>query len=121
MKKILLVEDERQLVKLVGRHLEKEGYEVLVAMDGEKALETVKQITPDLVILDIVLPGSIGGYEVCSRLRMKESTASVPIVMFTSRGGDMDKAMGFQCGANDYVVKPYDPKVLLDKVQELLA
>lgn len=119
-KKILVVEDERQLLKLVTVHLEKEGYEVLPAIDGEEALKTISQTPPDLVVLDIILPG-IGGYEVCSKLRAQESTRTIPIIMFTSRGGDLDRAMGFQCGANDYIVKPYNPKVLLEKIKELLT
>ncbi len=118
-KRILLVEDEQSLAKLVKQRLEKEGFEVEVTSDGEEALNLSSSFAPDLIILDIMLPG-IGGYEVCSRLRTTKITKNTPIIMFTARGGDMDKAMGFQCGANDYIVKPYDPKILLEKIRNLL-
>ncbi len=95
--KILIVDDEKDIVDLVAYNLEKEGYETLKALDGEKALQLVRTKAPDLVVLDLMLPG-IQGLEVCKRLRQDPSTAWIPIIMLTAKGEEIDKVLGLEVG-----------------------
>ncbi|MGV8121123.1 MAG: response regulator [Vulcanimicrobiota bacterium] len=114
--KILVVDDERNIVELLKYNLEKEGYEVLSAYDGFEAVNIAKQDRPDLIILDIMLPGQ-GGLEVCRILR-KET--KIPIIMATAKGEEIDKILGLELGADDYVTKPFSPRELVARVKAVL-
>lgn len=116
MPTVLVVDDEKNIVKLAELYLSAEGFDVISAGDGATALETVKARRPDLVILDIMLP-EIDGWEVCRRLRQ---TSQVPIIMLTARSDDVDKIVGLELGADDYVVKPFNPRELVARVKAVL-
>jgi pilus assembly protein CpaE len=118
-KRILIVDDDIEALKLVGLVLERAGHEIVVAMSGEQALDRARAQEPDLVVLDIAMPG-MDGFEVSRRLRTSPETADVPILMFTARGAVQDKVSGFDAGANDYVTKPIHPQELESRVQALL-
>jgi two-component system alkaline phosphatase synthesis response regulator PhoP len=117
--RILIVDDEKDIVDLVAYNLEKEGYETLKALDGEKALQLVRTKTPDLVVLDLMLPG-IQGLEVCKRIRKDPETASIPIIMLTAKGAEIDKIVGLEVGADDYITKPFSVKELLARIKAVL-
>ncbi len=113
---ILLVDDDPQLIKLVRVNLESVGNRVLVAMDAPSAIETVSLEAPDLIILDIMLPG-IDGYELCSRIREFSAT---PIIMLTAKVEDVDKVKGLKLGADDYLTKPFNVQELLARIEAVL-
>ena len=113
---VLVVDDERNIVQLVRLYLSKEGFRVESAGSGPEAIEKVATLRPDLVVLDLMLP-RIDGLEVCRRLR-KES--DVPIIMLTARGDDVDRIVGLELGADDYVVKPFNPRELVARVKAVL-
>ncbi len=115
-KKILLVDDEKTLVKTLTFNLEKEGYQVIPAYDGEEALNKVESDNPDLIILDLMLPG-VDGFEVCQRVR---KNMDIPIIMLTARGDDIDKILGLELGADDYLTKPFNPRELLARVKAII-
>ena len=119
-KKILIVDDEKQLVSLVSLHMKMSGYEVLSAKDGEEALAIAKEEVPDLIILDLMLP-KIDGWEVCKRLRAESKIGDIPVIMLTARSEAGDKLRGFECGADDYVTKPFSPRELVARVKRVLA
>jgi len=114
-KKILVVDDEKDLVDIVAFNLRREQYDVLTAGDGEKALEVAKRETPDLVLLDLMMPG-VGGLEVCRRLRSEPRTARTPVIMLTAKGEETDAVIGLSQGADDYVRKPFGVKELMARV-----
>jgi two-component system alkaline phosphatase synthesis response regulator PhoP len=116
---ILIVDDEKDIVDLVAYNLEKEGYNTLKAYDGETAMQLARMRMPQLVILDLMLPG-IQGLEVCKRLRRDPSTAAIPIIMLTAKGDELDKVIGLEVGADDYVTKPFSVKELLARVKAIL-
>jgi len=116
---ILVVEDEPPLVEVLRYNLEKEGYLVDVAEDGAAALERVRRSTPDLIILDWMLP-ELSGIEVCRQLRTDPDTKEVPVIMLTARGEEADRVKGLASGADDYVVKPFSPAELLARVRAVL-
>ena len=116
MAKVLIVDDEPNIREVVGLYLRREGYTVVEASDGEEALELYRQDRPDLVVLDLVLP-KLGGLEVCRRI---QSERRVPLMMLTARGEEEDIALGFEAGADDYVVKPFRPRDLVARVAALL-
>ncbi|MBI2806426.1 MAG: response regulator transcription factor [Planctomycetes bacterium] len=116
--RILLIEDERGLTDVLSYNLNREGYETSVAHDGQEGLRKAQMQLPDLVILDIMLPG-IDGLEVCRQLRAGKLTAKIPILMLTAKGEEMDQVVGFTVGADDYVTKPFSVKVLLERVRAL--
>ncbi|MFC3079005.1 phosphate regulon transcriptional regulator PhoB [Phenylobacterium terrae] len=116
---ILVVEDEDALATLLHYNLEKEGYEVALAPDGEEAMTLVKERLPDLVILDWMLP-KVSGIEVCRRLRARPETRNVPIIMLTARGEESDRIRGLDTGADDYVVKPFAMSELSARVRAVL-
>ena len=118
-KKILIVDDEKQLVSLVRLHMEMSGYEVLTAKDGEEALDALGKGKPDLVILDLMIP-KVDGLEVCRRLRAEPGTSGTYVIMLTALSETTDKLKGFECGADDYVTKPFSPKELVARVNRLL-
>ena len=117
--KILVVDDEAPIVELIKFNLEREGYKVLEAYDGIRALEIVKKELPDLVILDIMLPG-MSGLEVCKNIRNNEKIAEIPIIMLSARGEEVDKILGLELGADDYMVKPFSPRELVARVKARL-
>jgi two-component system phosphate regulon response regulator PhoB len=117
--KVLVVEDERSLTEVLAYNLRREGYEVFLAHDGPEGLRKARTHLPDLVILDLMLPG-LDGLEVCRELRSTDSTATVPILMLTAKAEETDQVVGFAVGADDYVTKPFSVKVLLQRVKALL-
>ena len=119
MKTILVVEDERDLAELVAFNLEKEGYRTIVANDGIAGLEAAKSAAPDLVLLDLMLPG-IPGTELCRLLKQHEKTAAIPVIMLTAKGEEIDRVVGFEVGADDYVVKPFSTRELLLRIRAVL-
>jgi DNA-binding response OmpR family regulator len=118
-RKILVVDDEAVLVETIAYNLEQAGYQVLTAADGGSALEAARRETPDLVILDIMLP-EMDGLEVCRQLRREHTTATIPIMMLTAKGDEIDKVVGLEVGADDYVTKPFGRRELLARVRALL-
>ncbi|MFH1847770.1 MAG: response regulator [Candidatus Omnitrophota bacterium] len=118
-KKILIVDDEADLVEMVKMRLEVSGYECISAGDGQEGLEMARRENPDLIILDLMLP-KMDGYRVCRMLKFDEKYKKIPIIMFSARAQDNDAKMGKEVGADAYVTKPFDPKVLLSKIAELL-
>ena len=117
--RVLIVEDEPDIRELVVHHLKREGYQVSAAASGEEALRQVQAAAPDLVLLDLMMP-AMGGLEVCRRLRQDPATAGLPIVMLTAKGDEVDRVLGLEIGADDYVVKPFSPKELLARVRAVL-
>ena len=118
-KKILVVDDEIESVKLIGLMLQRRGYEIAAAGSGAQALEKARTDKPDLIILDVMMP-DMDGYEVCRRLRADPATASVPVIMFTAKTMVDDKVAGFQAGADDYLTKPVHPEELASRIQAAL-
>jgi DNA-binding response OmpR family regulator len=119
IRKILVVDDEQVLVETMAYNLEQAGYLVTTAADGSTALEAARRETPDLIILDIMLP-EMDGLEVCRQLRRESSTAMTPIMMLTAKGDEIDKVVGLEVGADDYVTKPFGRRELLARVRALL-
>lgn len=118
-RKILVVDDEAVLVETIAYNLEQAGYQVITAADGTSALEAARRESPDLIILDIMLP-EMDGLEVCRELRRESTTATTPILMLTARGDEIDKVVGLEVGADDYVTKPFGRRELLARVRALL-
>ncbi|HID88221.1 MAG TPA: response regulator, partial [Anaerolineae bacterium] len=118
--KILVVDDDLESLKLIGMILQAKGYQIVAARDGQQALERAFQEAPDLVILDVMMPG-MDGYAVCQRLRADPRTSTIPIVMFTAKGQLADKVIGLQSGADEYLTKPIHPRELIAHVEALLA
>jgi len=116
---ILVVDDEEDIIELVELNLTREGYRVLGCTTGEKALEIARSKLPNLIVLDLMLPG-IDGLEVCRRLKSGARTGRIPIVMLTAKGEEADIVMGLELGADDYVTKPFSGKVLAARVRRLL-
>ena len=118
--KILIVEDDLESLKLLGLMLQSRGYQIVAAQNGAQALSKAESESPDLVLLDVMLPG-MDGYEVARRLRANERTATIPIIMLTARGQVTDKVAGFEAGADEYLVKPVHPAELVTRIEALLA
>jgi len=116
---VLIVDDEKDLVDLVRYHLEKDGLKCLDARDGETALQLARERTPDLIVLDLMLPG-VDGLEVCRKLRKDAKTASVAIIMLTAKAEEVDRIVGLEMGADDYMVKPFSPRELVARVKAVL-
>jgi phosphate regulon transcriptional regulator PhoB len=116
---ILVVEDEKDIRELVRFHLEQEGYAVREADTGERALQQVAAERPGLVILDIMLPGT-DGLEVCRRLRSGEATRGLPIIMLTAKAAEVDRVLGLEMGADDYLTKPFSPRELVARVRAVM-
>src|SRR5215472_16765292 len=117
--RVLIVEDEPDIAGLLAFHLEREGYQVLRSRHGVDALQQVRARRPDLLLLDLMLPG-IDGLEICRRLRQDPATASLPIVMLTAKGEEVDRVLGLELGADDYIVKPISPKEVVARVRAVL-
>ena len=117
---ILVIEDEQDLVSMLEYNLEKEGYQTRSALEGKQGLSlALQEPVPDLVLLDLMLP-DISGVEVCRQLRMSERTRHIPILMVTAKGEEVDRVVGFEMGADDYVVKPYSVRELMLRVRAVL-
>lgn len=117
--KILVVDDEKDIVELIRYNLEKEGYRVISAYDGMQAIKLAEKEQPHLIILDLMLP-SLGGLEVCKILKRNEKTAQIPILMVTAKSTETDKVVGLELGADDYVTKPFSPRELVARVKAVL-
>ncbi|MDX2039569.1 MAG: winged helix-turn-helix domain-containing protein [Isosphaeraceae bacterium] len=117
--KILVIEDERSLVEVLTYNLEREGFEVLAAHDGQDGLNQAQIRLPDLIVLDLMLPVK-NGLDVCRELRMGTRTREIPIVMLTAKAEESDQLIGFATGADDYVTKPYSMKVLIQRIKKEL-
>jgi two-component system phosphate regulon response regulator PhoB/two-component system alkaline phosphatase synthesis response regulator PhoP len=120
MQKIIaIVDDEEDIVDLVAHHLQKENFQVEEFNDGESILSYLKAGRPDLIILDLMLPG-IDGLEVCKIVKRDELTASIPVIMLTAKGTETDKVVGLELGADDYIVKPFSPRELVARIKTIL-
>jgi two-component system, OmpR family, phosphate regulon response regulator PhoB len=117
--RILIVEDEPSLTQVLSYNLQREGYEIVVVHDGRDGLRKAQTLLPDLIILDLMLPG-LGGLEICRELRSSTQTSSIPIMMLTAKAEETDQVVGFTMGADDYVTKPFSVRVLLQRVKVLL-
>lgn len=116
---IMVVDDEPDIVRLVKISLEMANFDVIDASSGVEALEKVKQRVPDLFLLDIMMP-DMNGYEVCQRLKADEKTRNIPVVMLTAKGQKGDAEQGLRVGADDYIIKPFDPYELSEQITEIL-
>jgi two-component system alkaline phosphatase synthesis response regulator PhoP len=119
MSKILIVDDEQDIVELLSYNLEKEGFSTVKAYDGEAALGMVRSEKPDLMILDLMLP-KMNGLDVCKAIRRNPETVNLPIIMLTAKGEEIDKIIGLEIGADDYITKPFSVKELIARVRALL-
>jgi phosphate regulon transcriptional regulator PhoB len=117
--KVLVIDDEKDIVSLLRYHLEKSGFQCLEGMDGSAALRLVREHHPDLLILDLMLPG-MDGLEICRQLRQDITTARLPILMLTAKAEEVDRVVGLEVGADDYVVKPFSPRELVARVRAIL-
>lgn len=118
-KKILVVDDEPGIVKMLESRLEKSGYQVSTAMDGLDGLNKARTEHPDLILLDVMMP-EMDGYKVCAMLRYDAKYSNIPVILLTARAHETDRKMGSQLGVRDYVVKPFDGKELLEKIEHIL-
>ncbi len=118
-KRILVVEDEAELVKAMQIRLEQAGYEALVAYDGMEALDKARKEKPDLIILDLLLP-KMDGYRVCAMLKRDVRYMKIPIIMLTARAQESDEKLGYECGADAFITKPFQHEAVLAKIKELL-
>jgi len=117
--KILLVDDEPDILEIVGYHLQKEGYQIFKAKNGLEAVEKAKSNIPHLILLDVMMP-EMDGIEACEKIRVIKGLENVIIAFFTARGEDYSQLAGFEAGADDYITKPVKPKMLISKVKALL-
>jgi len=116
---IVVIDDEEDIRELIEYNLAKEGYQISCAVSGEEGLELVRRLTPDIVILDLMLPG-VDGLEVCRRLKSDPALKVIPIIMVSARGEEPDVVSGLELGADDYISKPFSPRVLLARVKSVL-
>ena len=119
MAKILVVDDEPDALELVSFNLKAAGYEVVTADDGNDAVKKARQHAPDLILLDVMLP-EVDGLEVCKLLRRDAATAAIPIIMLTAKAAEIDRVLGLELGADDYVTKPFSPRELMLRVKNLM-
>ncbi|MDD5771446.1 MAG: response regulator transcription factor [Candidatus Omnitrophica bacterium] len=117
--KILVVEDEKDIIKMLEYNLKKEGFKVVSARDGEDALDMAVREYPDLVLLDLMLPG-MDGLEVCKSLKKETKTALIPVIMLTAKSQESDKIVGLELGADDYITKPFSPRELIARIKAVL-
>jgi DNA-binding response OmpR family regulator len=118
-KKILIVEDDPDIASTVEYNLQKEGYDAMIVANGLEVAQAVKSFKPDLILLDIMLPGQ-DGFEVCRQLKSSEKMARIPIIMLTVKSSDVDVVLGLELGADDYVIKPFSVRVLLARIKNIL-
>src|SRR5262252_7484807 len=119
MKRVFIIEDDRDIVELVRYNLANEGFQVTAAHDGAIGLATLKKTPPDLLLLDLMLP-KLSGLEICREIRRDEGLNRLPILMLTARGEEADRVVGLEMGADDYVTKPFSPRELIARVKALL-
>ena len=119
-KKILAVDDEKHIVRLVQVNLERQGYEVVTASDGKEALQKVEEERPDLVVLDVMMP-YMDGFEVLQNLRRNPATREIPVIMLTAKAQDADVFKGWQSGVDCYLTKPFNPKELISFVKRIFS
>jgi DNA-binding response OmpR family regulator len=117
--RILVVEDEQDVAELLRYHLVKEGYDVIVAPNGSDAVKRARDVRPEIILLDIMVP-QLNGWEVCRRLKSDTETRAIPIIMVTGRVEEGDKVLGFELGADDYVTKPFSPRELVARVRAVV-
>lgn len=117
---ILVADDSRTILSMVSSRLERSGYEVVTAANGEEALQLTEERRPSLAILDVEMP-KLDGYEVTRRLRANQLTAAIPIILLTGRDSDAERAAGLEAGATDYITKPFSPQELEARVEEVLG
>ena len=116
---ILVIDDDKQIVRLVRSYLEQAGYRVSVAYEGNEALQSIRADRPDLIVLDLILPGK-DGWEITRIVRGDRTLAAIPIIMLTARAEDIDKIVGLELGADDYISKPFNPRELVVRVRVVL-
>ncbi len=119
MKLVLVVDDEKDIVQLIRYNLEREGFRVESASDGNEALKKSNDLKPDLILLDIMLPGK-DGYEVMKSLNQNEKTANIPVIFLTAKSAEFDEVLGLELGADDYIVKPISPRKLVSRIRAVL-
>ena len=119
MSKILIVDDEQDIVELISYNLEKEGFSTIKAYDGVSVFNVITTKKPDLLILDLMLPG-MNGLDICKKIRANPATADLPIIMLTAKGDELDKIIGLEIGADDYITKPFSVKELVARVRTIL-
>ena len=117
--KILIVEDEEDVLELVRYNLEKNGYQTETALNGRKALEKIRSASPDLILLDLMLP-EVDGLEICRSVKKDAKTADIPVIMLTAKGTEADIVAGLEMGADDYITKPFSPRVLMARIKAVL-
>jgi two-component system phosphate regulon response regulator PhoB len=117
--KILIIEDDRDILELISYNLEKEGYRTYCSATGELALPQIGSLKPDLILLDLMLPG-MDGLEICKQLKQREETRNIPVIMVTAKSEDSDIVTGLEIGADDYISKPFSPKVLIARIRTIL-
>ena len=117
---VLVADDDEDILQLVSFRLERAGYTVVTAADGQQALAAARQHRPDLAVLDVMMPG-LNGYEVTRQLRADPATAAIPVILLTARVQEADVSRGFEAGADDYLRKPFSPQELRSRVQAILA
>lgn len=117
--RILIVDDEPDALELIKFNMKESGYQVVTAPDGRKALETIKNERPDLVVLDLMLP-EVDGLEVCKIIRRNAETSDLPIIMLTAKAAEIDRVLGLELGADDYMTKPFSPRELMLRIRNLL-
>ncbi len=119
MKTVLVVDDEKDIVQLIRYNLEREGFKVESASDGNEALKKASDVKPDVILLDIMLPGK-DGYEVIKSLNQNERTARIPVIFLTAKSAEFDEVLGLELGADDYIVKPISPRKLISRIRAVL-
>ncbi len=117
--KILIIEDDAEVVELLCFNLKKAGFAIGTALDGIDALKKARSIAPDLILLDLMLP-ELDGFAVCEILRRDTATASIPIIMLTALSSELGRLAGLDCGATDYITKPFSPRLLVTRIERLL-
>jgi DNA-binding response OmpR family regulator len=120
MKKVLIVDDEADIIEILQFVLEAQGYECITALDGEEGLKLARESNPDLIILDVMMP-KMNGYKICRLLKFDEKYKNIPILMVTARAQDKDKEIGEETGANEYITKPFQVDYVIEKVKSYLG
>jgi len=118
--KVLVVDDEVNITQILEFSIGAEGFDVITAQNGEEAIEKARREQPDLIILDVMMP-KIDGYEACRILKANPLTKNIPVVLLTAKGRDIDKRLGMEVGATDYIVKPFSPNRLVERINQLLS
>jgi len=118
--KILVVDDEAYIVHILEFSLSMQGFEVVTAFDGEEALEKARRELPDVIVLDVMMP-KLDGYEACRRLRECESTRDIPVILLSAKGRSVDQKVGIDAGADDYIIKPFSPRKLVERISSYIS